>query len=331
LRRGYIYIDNSLIKNKKYLELKIEKNIVNENIYKSASLDITPFDINENIELPRNNYLEMKINNSYEKFKLSKPLKEYNNLYLELSTNSNNNYDLYINKNDIKKETNYGKSLYSIINDNDKDFTININLNNNIQNILLKYMVRRENITIMNINKTDIIFTKINDETYNIAYDNILPEDANINGNYKINYFVRLYKAFDFEKNEEPKNIYVEEEPFLYLKKELNNNELNNDTISYKINLGKLKRNKYYISVLGEVVNDTNVEYFAYNYSELSIKNIISEPKFDFTWIIIIIILFSILIFGTYYIIKQCIQVKNKSRGNYYNINNNDVPYGSIN
>ena len=331
LRRGYIYIDYSLIKNKKYLELKIEKNIVNENIYKSVSLDITPFDINDNIELPRNNYLEMKINYSNGKFKLSKPLKEYNNLYLELSTNSNNNYDLYINKNEIKKETNYGKSLYSIINNNDKDYTININSNNNIQNILLKYMVKRENITIMNINKTDIILSKINDETYNISYDNILPEDANINGNYKINYFVRLYQAFDFEINEEPKNIYVEEEPILYLKKELNNNELNNKTISYKLNLGKLKRNKYYISVLGEVINNTNVEYFAYNYSVLSIKNIISEPKFDFTWIIIIVILFSILIFGVYYIIKKFIQVKNKSRGNYYNNNNNDIPYGSIN
>jgi hypothetical protein len=331
LRRGYIFIDNSLIKNKKYLELKIVKNIVNENIYKSVSLDITPFDINENIELPRNNYLEMKINNSYGKFKLSKPLKEYNNLYLELSTNSNNNFDLYINKNEYKKETNYGKSLYSIINNNNKDYTININSNNNIQNILLKYMVKRENITIMNINKTDIIISKINDETYNISYYNILPEDANKNANYKINYFVRLYKAFDFEKNEEPKNIYVEEEPILYLKKELNNNELNNETISYKLNLGKLKRNKYFISVLGEVINDTNVEYFAYNYSELSIKNIISEPKFDFTWIIIIVILFSILIFGVYYIIKKFIQVKNKSRGNYYNNNNNDIPYGSIN
>ena len=63
----------------------------------------------------------------------------------------------------------------------------------------------------------------------------------------------------------------------------------------------------------------------------LSIKNIISEPKFDFTWIIIIVILFSILIFGTYYIIKQCIQLRNKRRGEYYNIDNKDIPYESIN
>ena len=331
LRRGYIYINKSLIKDKKYLEINIEKDKVNKNIYKSVSLDITPFDINENIELPRNNYLEMKINNRHGEFKLSRPLKEYNNLYLEFSTNSNNSYDLNINENKVKEEVNYGKSRYSIISNNDKDYIIIINLHNNIQNILLKYMAKREKITFMNINKTDIIISKVNDETYSISYDNILPEDSNINDNYKINYFVRLYKAFDFEENEEPKNIYVEEEPILYLKKELNNSELNNETISYELNLGKLKRNKYYISVLGEVVNDTNVEYFAYNYYELSIKNIISEPKFDFTWIIIIIILFSILIFGTYYIIKQCIQVKNKSRGKYYNINNNDAPYGSIN
>ena len=72
LRRGYIYINKSLIKDKKYLEINIEKDKVNKNIYKIVSLDITPFDINENIELPRNNYLEMKINNSYGKFKLSK-------------------------------------------------------------------------------------------------------------------------------------------------------------------------------------------------------------------------------------------------------------------
>ena len=331
LRRGYIYIDYKLIEDKKYLELIIDKNKDNKNIYKSVSLDITPFDINENIELPRNNYLEMKINTTYGKFKLSKPLKEYNNLYLELSTNSNNNYDLSFNPSYFKEETNYGKSLYSIINNNDDDYTMKINLNNNNQNILIKYMVKRENITNMNINKTNIFISKLTDETYSLSYDNILPEVANINGNYKINYFVRLYKAFDFEENEEPKNIYVEEEPILSFKKELNNNELKNETISYELNLGKLKRNKYFISVLGEVVNDTNVEYFAYNYSEFSIKNTISEPKFDFTWIIIIIILLSILIFGAYYLFKQCIHVKNKSRGKDYNINSKEEPFGIIN
>ena len=331
LRRGYIFIEKSLIKDKKYLEIKIDKDEANENNYKSVSLDITPFDINEDIELPRNSYLEMKIN-KYEKFKLSKPLAEYNNLYLELSTISNNNYDLNFNNiNDIKKETNYGKNLYSINNNSDKDYKININLDDTVQNILLKYIVKKENITNMNINKTDIIVSQIDNETYKISYDNILPENANINDNYKINYFVRLYKAFDFDKNEEPKNIYVEQEPILFFKKELNNSDLNNETISYNVNLGKLERNKYFISVLGEVVNDTNVEYFAYNYYVFSIKNIIVEPKFDFTWIIIIIILLSILIVGVYYIIKQCIQLKNKTSGKYYNINNRETPFGSIN
>lgn len=330
LRRGYIYLNNALIKDKKNLEIEIGKSEFNKNEYKSVFLDITPFDINEDIELPRNNYLEMKIKKG--KFKLSKPLKEYNNLYLEFSSNSNNNYNLYFNKYDIKNETIYGKSLYSIFNNDDEDYIINIDLENTIQNILLKYMVKRENITSFNIKKTDIIVSQLNDETYSLLHDNILPENANINGNYKISYFIRLYSAFDFNKNEEPKNILVEEEHILSFKKELNDNELNNETISYEVNFGKLKRNKYFISVLGEVVNDTNVEYFAYNYSEFSIKNIINEPKFDYTWIIIIFILFSIFIFGAYYIIKKCIQIKNESRGKYNIINNKKAPLvGSIN
>ena len=324
LRRGYIYLDKTTLKNQNYLEIIINNNDKNKNKYEMVSLDVTPFILDDNIAFPRNNYLEMKINNKNQTIKLSKPVEDYNNLYIEYSSNNQNDFSLIQNDNNKNKEY-FGKNYYSI-KDKKKIYKINISNNtNDIGTILLKYIAKKEDITQYNIKTNDVIWNKIDNHTntFKLSHPNIMVNNTNTNNNnciYKVNYLIRLYNIFSFENNNKPKNILIEEEPILSFRKELNENELKNDIVEYEVNFGELIRSNYYISILGEVINDSNVEYFAYNCIEFSVKNVLKENNFDYTWIIIIIILILALIFIIYFLIKEYINIKNGNNKN--NINN---------
>ena len=316
IRRGYIYLEKSNLKNQNYIEIIIEKHELNKNIYNIVSLDITPFDIQEDIELPRNTYLEMKINKYSQNLKLLKPIKEYNNLYIELS--SVNNIELLFKDNNNeyhKKETLYGKIYYSIIN-NQTEYKITIinSKTSDIGTILLKYITKKNNITQFDLINNNITWEKIDKENYNFEFKhyNIMNENKNYS-NYKLSYLIRIYNYFSFEKGEEPKNILIEKEPIMSFRKELNEEEMKKDTIKYHINFGKLLKSKYYISILGEIINDNNVEYFTYNYIQFIAKTFSKEHTFDYTWIIVLIILFLALIFATYFLIKVFIKIRNEN------------------
>ena len=330
LRRGYIYIEKSNLTNQNYIEIVIEKNIMNKNNYERVSLDITPFDLESNIEIPRNNYLEIKIKRKKQEIKLAKPKKEYKNTYIELS--SNNKFEFSLGNISYNKSENInGNNYYSIINNEETEYILSIssssnNTNNkdNIGTILLKYCTKKDQINQFKLINNDIFLEKIgndndnNNNNYNfkLNHSNIINENK-LNYNYNLSYLIRLYNSFSFEGNNEPKNILVEEEPVFCFRKELNELELKKDSIEYEINFGKLIKSKYYISILGEIVNDSNIEYFAYNYIDFIAKGIKNEIKFDYTWIIIILILLSMLIFVIYFLIKVCINMKNNK--NYEN------------
>ena len=313
LRRGYIFLDKTTLKNQNYLEIIINNNDKNKNKYEMVSLDVTPFILDDNIAFPRNNYLEMKINNKNQTIKLSKPVEDYNNLYIEYSSNNQNDFSLIQNDNNKNKEY-FGKNYYSI-KDKQKIYKMSISNNtNDIGTILLKYIVKKEDITQYNIKTNDVIWNKIDNHTntFKLSHPNIMVNNTNTNNNnciYKVNYLIRLYNKFSFENNNKPKNILIEEEPILSFRKELNENELKNDIVEYEVNFGELIRSNYYISILGEVINDSNVEYFAYNCIEFSVKNVLKENNFDYTWIIIIIILILALIFIIYFLIKEYINI----------------------
>ena len=318
IRRGYIYIEKTNIEKQNYIEIIIDKNKLNKNEYEKVSLDITPFDIQEDVELPRNTYLEMKINKKNQKIKLSKPTKEYNNLYLELSLT--NNFDLSISNTKYnKKENIYGKNYYSVINNKESEYIMNIISKNSIEigNILLKYITRKNIITQFNLVDNNITLEKIDGENYSfyLKHFNIKNENKNYS-NYKLNYLIRIYNYFSFERGVEPRNILVEEEPLMSFRKELNEKEMENETINYKINFGKLKKSKYYISILGEVINDNNIEYFSYNNFQFIVKTFEKEFNFDFTWLIIIMILLFTLIFTTFFLVKVIIKIRNENDDN---------------
>ena len=333
LRRGYIYLNKTILKNQNYLEIIINNNEKNKNKYEMVSLDVTPFNLDNNIGFPRNNYLEMKINNKNQNIKLSKPVEDYNNLYIEYSSNNQTDFTLKQNDN-IKNIEYFGKNYYSI-KDNQTTYTVNINNNkNDIGTILLKYIAKKEDITQYNIKTNDVIWNKIDNHTntFKLSHPNIMVNNTNTNNNnciYKVNYLIRLYNKFSFENDIKPKNILIEEEPILSFRKELNENELKNDIVEYEVNFGELIISDYYISVLGEVINDSNVEYFAYNYIEFSVRNVLKENNFDYTWIIIIIILIIALIFIIYFLIKEYNNMKNGNNKN--NINNERLINRNIN
>ena len=314
LRRGYIYIDKSKISKEVYIDIVIDKSELNSNIYEKVDLDITPFDINNQLDFPRNNYLEMNLNKKREEIKLSKPLNAYKNVYLELASNDKDTINLSIvGKNLSKIEENiHGKNYYSLINDNKTEYIITLNSKNsyNIGTVLIKYITRKKNITNYNINKTNIEWTKINKDNYTFRFNhsNILLEDES---NYKLNYLIRLYNSFSFENNKKPENILITEEPIFSFRKELTEKELKDNTIDYIVNFGNLTRGKYYINVLGEVIDDTNVEYYAYDYIEFTVKKLSGEVSFDFTWIIIIFIILFMLVFVIYFLVKVAINMKN--------------------
>ena len=317
-------MNKTILKNQNYLEIIINNNEKNKNKYEMVSLDVTPFNLDNNIGFPRNNYLEMKINNKNQNIKLSKPVEDYNNLYIEYSSNNQTDFTLKQNDN-IKNIEYFGKNYYSI-KDNQTTYTVNINNNkNDIGTILLKYIAKKEDITQYNIKTNDVIWNKIDNHTntFKLSHPNIMVNNTNTNNNnciYKVNYLIRLYNKFSFENDIKPKNILIEEEPILSFRKELNENELKNDIVEYEVNFGELIISDYYISVLGEVINDSNVEYFAYNYIEFSVRNVLKENNFDYTWIIIIIILIIALIFIIYFLIKEYNNMKNGNNKN--NINN---------
>ena len=333
LRRGYIHLEKSNINNQNYIEIEIDKNKMNKNNYERVSLDITPFDLNNTIELPRNNYLEMKINKNIQNIKLSKPRKDYKNIYIELS--SNDKFDFSLGNISYNKTENInGKNYYSFINDEQTEYTMTLNsnkTNNNIGTILLKYITKKDNITHFYLKNNDIISEKIDNKNYvyKLNHSNIINENK-LYYNYNLSYLIRLYNSFSFENNNQPKNIFVEEEPIFCFRKKLNESEKKSDSIEYIIDFGKLIRSKYYISILAEVVNDSNIEYFAFNNIEFTVKRNINEFKFDYTWIIIILILLSMLIFSTYFLVKVYVNMKN-NKENDFDEKDKDLIIKSIN
>ena len=188
--------------------------------------------------------------------------------------------------------------------------TLNSKNSNKIGTLLIKYITRKKNITKYNINKSNIEWTKINKDIYTFKFNhsNILFENES---NYKLNYLIRLYSSFSFENNKKPENILIIEEPIFSFRKELTEKESKNNTIEYFVNFGNLTQGKYYINILGEIIDDTNVEYYAYNYIEFTVKKHSGEVSFDFTWIIIIFIILFMFVFVIYFLVKVAINMKN--------------------
>ncbi len=112
-------------------------------------------------------------------------------------------------------------------------------------------------------------------------------------------------------------------------RKELNEKEMKNDTIEYVINFGQLIRSNYFISIIGEAINESNVEYFAYKYIEFSVRPVISnnDNSFDYSWIFIIVILLLMLTFVIVFLIRVYINIKNNAN----DLEDLNKPYKNIN
>ena len=254
-----------------------------------------------------------------------------NNSNCSFTNNSNSNNQItvsFVQTTSYTKKEKYGKNIF-YINDTKTEYTLNIhNSNNEKYTILLKYIAKKDDTIQYNLKNTDVKWEKYDNNTYKLSHSNIKPH-IDLNSNYKINYLIRLYNIFSFEGNNKPKNILVEEEPLMSFRKELNEKEMKNDTIEYVINFGQLIRSNYFISIIGEAINESNVEYFAYKYIEFSVRPVISnnDNSFDYSWIFIIVILLLMLTFVIVFLIRVYINIKNNAN----DLEDLNKPYKNIN
>ena len=308
------------------------------NTYKTIYLQVTPLYVGkniQNIELPRNTYLDFKISqqNIPLIFSISRPNKVYNFSKIELSYNSHGNYSLIMKPNNIylpKDNSSFGKAIYYI---NDKQINHNIAFKvdsfSNDGHIFIKHSLQKNNKTkfyLNNYNKEDIVLKAYDEKKNNsffIEYYNIKTDDDNFT-DYKINYIIRLYDYLDHYYDEEINNINRGVNLINSFRKELNKSELKKEKIQHNLdfNFGK-DYGEFTVSILGEVLYNDNVEYFSYNYKTFPLKN----PKiieFDEAWIAPLIIVLIILITIFIYLIIQFIKNKKKKNNEDENKNGNE-------
>ena len=312
-RRGYIYIDSSIIKgNYNSFQLIIEgkTNYQHKNVY----LEVTPLYIDrgdESIEFPRNTYIEYYCNKQTICF--SKPNKIYNILKVEYAYKDN--LPLNLSLDDDKEKLSVGKYSFNIINDSLK-YCMKIE-KKIIDHLLLKYTLKQENQSDFNIfNNNNTLQCDKNSKTknmYKITHNNIKINQDNIT-NYNVSYLIRLYNYLEYLEANEINNIYTNTRLLKAVRKQLNDSEKKSNQITYNFECGEdLDFGDYSISVLGEVYYNDNVEYFSYDLFKFSIIKD-KTKEFDITWIAPLIFVIVVFIIIVSFIIKHCISSKKEKK-----------------
>ena len=289
---------------------------LNENIF----LVITPIfigknNVNETIELPRNIYIEFKLNTD-KLINLIKPSDVYKNVKFEIGNKDMFNISIDENKiNNITEENNFGKYNYYLYDDSN-NYTISIKKNKRDENILLKYETKtfnsksfiESNYTV-DINSVDQEFNSTFIITFNNIY-NILNDNKT---NYKITYIILLYNYLYFEKDNEINDILATIKTDNFFRKQLSENEFENETLEYEITFGNKSYGEYSIKCLAEVSYNDSIEYFSYIYDSFTYYPI-KPISFDSTWIIILIFILLVFIILILYLVKAFIENKKEKR-----------------
>ena len=327
IRRGYIFIKSDNISNHNYIELTISKNVTNNYIYKTVFIEITPLFINKNnknIKIPRNSYLQLELekDTNYD-FSFIKPRGNNDIIKIDLANETDFSIISVKKNGDIKelfKKDNNGKKIYSFDDEDcdSKECKMEISLEEKGK-ILLKYVLENEdtfNFTVEH-NEVELIPYKKNkvENIFNISHDKIIFVDKNnntIDPNFKVTYLIRLFNILDYYDQDEIDNIlFPKSLSIKSFRKEIRDEDYINET-KYSVNLGKLEKGQYYISIIGEVSFNDTIEYFAFEYKGYEPRIIDpKEPVFDFTWVYVLIGLIIILLLLIAYIVRYCIKNKN--------------------
>ena len=299
LRRALIFIPSNQLCNedKCYLYIIIQPNNLNNFIYEKFNLDVAAFDSNEKLyTFPRGKQFLEFIANNNDKLLLKKSVYDHKIFDIELlNTNSdifsfsiggfNTSLDYSSNETECINKTKskeYGEHLISINeNRNDVNYVIKfINLNekkNNNENvtIFMKYISsnNESNLNYYKLNDKTISYKNISKNIINISHKNILKTNTkcsktnyNLNDNKKnfnISYIIRLYDLNAYFEEKTPSEIVNKIDPVYIYRKYLNEKELCEDNIEYSIELND--ELEYYVNILAEVIEETNIEYFVFD------------------------------------------------------------------
>ena len=324
IRRGYIFIKAEDISNRNYVELMISKNNTNDFKYKTVFIEITPLYISsdyKDIKIPRNAYLQLELDKGTT-LELSFIKPRGNNDTIKIDLSNDTDFSKISVESDEKTEEfikdHNGKKIYSFEDCISNKCKMEISLKEKGK-ILLKNALQNNDTYFFTVDINELNINNISESKdenkFKISHDNIrFVENNNITEpNYKVTYLIRLFNILDYYDQDEVDNIlFPRNISLMSFRKEISGEELYKDEVEYNISFGKLEYGQYYISIIGEVIFNDTIEYFAFQHKE-NVFRIIDPQNFDFdiTWVIVLVVLIIIMLLLIAYIVRYCIKNKN--------------------
>ena len=332
-KRGVIIVKPNENYNENYIDLILNKSENNIGSYKNIYLEVALVYLNnkedENIYIPKNAYVQFDLNDTNKNYTLEffEPDPEYKHFQIEIANTYLVNITSGIENCTLEKI--YGKNTCCYENNStNNNNTIIINSNSSVT-VFVKYTTRKNESEFPYFNITDININKWllpndgkkgdNETKFNLTQKNIT---TNYNNTF-LTFFVRLYDYLRFYDNEEMYSIMVRSNGNMSFRMDYGetpqHNKSNNKTFNYIVNFGYLKKETYFINIIGEVTFNDSVEYLSYNYTTFRLSNI-DNSIFDQNWIIplVFVLLMFCAIAGyiIYFNIKKYKQEKIKKREN---------------
>ena len=327
LRRGYFSLEIPKDYNSDYISLIINKNLSNSILYNKLFLEIIPLYIgkenlneqnNEKIYIPKNTYIQLDVNKSIDLI-FSEINQEYNTIEIDFANTTEINIT---NLDEFTYKDNFGKRIFSPKNENNEiktEYIMKLQPSNGT--ILLKYSTKKNDSYNFYIKDTSFESTQIKEEeninSFTISHDNlVIPPIYNNSIDYiKITFFIRLFNYLDFKEGKEIDNILIKNNALASYRKELSNEEKNNNQVNYTINFRRLEKKRYYINIIGAVSLNDSIEYFAFKSNDFEIMQK-ENGKPDKNWIIYASIGAGVVLIAVVIIIIIIVIKKRKAKKN---------------
>ena len=348
-QRGVIavYPKENYLKN--HINLTIEKSGKNKHTYKNLYLEISLVylrnDENEAIYIPKNSYIQFDLNkyNSYQtnilEFVETNP--EYNYSQIEIA-NTTDFINITSSFHKCSLENKYGKRTYKCYNkaeNNTSNSTSNNTINDTIIDKLINTftLISNKSVTVLvkyTTKKNENDFPKFsisapiiveekydqknssnnNESKVDLTQHNI---ETNNYSDVNLSYFVRLYDHLRFFNSNEVDSILINFNGNKSFRWDCYKSQKCNDSRTYNVNFGFLRRVDYFISIIGEVTFNDSVEYLSYEPIKFKLDNI-KDPEFEPKWaipLVFVLLLFcAIAGYIIYFNIKKYKEKKGKNQ-----------------
>ena len=333
-QRGFAAFELPEKENLEYINLIIDKNLTNPSLYNQIFLEITPLfmgkvnnedKFTEEIYIPKNTYIQLDLNISVNLIFTEQNI-EYNNFIIDIGNTSEINIT---NKEDFNCSNSNGKMICFPYDKGKEEIKTKyqMRLLPNHGTIFVKYTTTKKNdehprFSIHNDSFDSDISKGEGENSYFVDLEII--KKSNSLSNFKIVYFIRVYDFLDFFEDKDINNILIKRNAIVSFRKELNEEELSLNRIKIDVTFGNLKKQQFYINVIGAAYHYDNVEYFAYHSNTFRLSQI-EENNFNENWIIPLVIIILIFIASVTYIIINFIQKRKQKKQKIQDMMINDV------